>query len=79
MWVDVGNVSGRENSMFKGPEIGIERSVNLQHFEKGGMNKGPYHAGLAGQVDILSFILRAVGANARAPNLTGKMPTYSAN
>lgn len=43
------------------------------------MNKGPYDAGLAGQVGILSFILRAVGVNERAPNPTGKMQTHSTN
>lgn len=40
MWVEVRNISGRENSMFKGPEIGTEKSVNLEHLRKGEETKG---------------------------------------
>lgn len=40
-----------------------EGSVKLEYIEKGAVNKGPYYAGLRGQVVILSFITRAVGAN----------------
>lgn len=79
MQIEVGNGPSRENSMCKGPEVGTEGPVKLEHIEKGAVSKRPYHAGPTGQVGILSVILRAVGANERAPRPTGKMQTHSAN
>ena len=52
----MGNVLDREYSMCKGPEVGTEELVKLEHIEKGAVNKGPYHAGLTRQVGILNFI-----------------------
>lgn len=56
--------------MCKGPETGIEEPVKLEYIEKRAVKKRPYYSVLTGQVGILSFILRAVEANERAPNPT---------